>query len=80
VLQYAFAHWGYGLAHLPFLLAPSLTVEGAFAGPAMFRTLLVVLLVGLALFFPAFVWFWRLFMERPEPAPWDPETPDHPGF
>ncbi|HHY67542.1 MAG TPA: hypothetical protein GX517_10170 [Alicyclobacillus sp.] len=69
VLQYAFAHWGYGLSHLPFLLAPSLTVEGAFAGPAMFRTLLVVLLVGLALLFPAFVWFWRLFMERPEPAP-----------
>ncbi len=79
VLQYALAHWGYGLAHLPFLLAPSLTVEGAFAGPAMFRTLLVVLLVGLALFFPTFVWFWRLFMERPEPAPGDPETLDRPG-
>ncbi|MDI3257950.1 MAG: cytochrome d ubiquinol oxidase subunit II [Kyrpidia sp.] len=68
VFQYAFAHWGYGRAHLPYLLAPFLSVDSAFTDPAMFRTLLVVLLIGLAVFFPVFVWFWRFFMEDRNPA------------
>lgn len=34
----------------------------------MFRTLLMVLLIGLAVFFPVFVWFWRFFMEDRNPA------------
>jgi len=62
-IQYAIAQFAYGWAHFPYMLYPYLTLEKAFTNGAMFTALLVVMVAGLAVFFPAFVWFWRLFME-----------------
>jgi cytochrome d ubiquinol oxidase subunit II len=62
-IQYAIAHFAYGWAHAPYLLYPFLTAESSFTNEAMFTALLVVLVAGLAVLFPAFIWFWRLFME-----------------
>lgn len=62
--QYAVAMVGYGKAHLPYLLYPSLTVQNSFTTSAMFRTLLIILIIGIAVLFPGFVWFWRLFLDN----------------
>lgn len=62
--QYALAMIGYGRAHLPYLLFPYLTVQNSFTSSAMFRTLLIILIIGIAVLFPGFVWFWRLFLEN----------------
>lgn len=62
--QYLLAMIGYGRAHLPYLMYPYLTVQNSFTTLAMFRTLLIVLIVGIAVLFPGFIWFWRLFLEN----------------
>ncbi|OFW75006.1 MAG: hypothetical protein A2201_07115 [Alicyclobacillus sp. RIFOXYA1_FULL_53_8] len=62
--QYALAMIGYGRAHMPYLLYPYLTVQDSFTTSSMFRSLLVVLILGIAILFPGFVWFWRLFLEN----------------
>jgi cytochrome bd ubiquinol oxidase subunit II len=64
VLQYAFAMLAYGRAHLPYIVYPDITVENSLTNIAMFRATLVVLIIGIAILFPGFVWFWRLFLEN----------------
>jgi len=63
VLQYAFAMLAYGRAHLPYIVYPGITVQGSFTNVEMFRAALLVLIIGIAILFPGFVWFWRLFLE-----------------
>ncbi|WAH37571.1 cytochrome d ubiquinol oxidase subunit II [Alicyclobacillus dauci] len=62
VAQYGCAMMGYGLAHLPYLVYPAVTINESFTNSAMFRAVIVVLILGLAVLFPGFVWFWRVFL------------------
>ncbi len=62
--QYLLALWAYGKAHYPYLLYPVLTVQNSFTNPTMFKNVLIVLIIGIAILFPGFVWFWRLFLSR----------------
>ena len=62
--QYLFAIWAYGRAHYPYLLYPELTVHNSFTDPTMFKNAMIVLIAGIAILFPGFVWFWRLFLSR----------------
>lgn len=61
-LQLALADVGYGLAHAPYLLYPQVPTASAFSNQAMFSALLWVVLIGLAVLAPGFVWLWRLFV------------------
>jgi len=63
VLQYAFAMAAYGRAHLPYIVYPSITVQNSFTNVEMFRAAILVLIIGMAILFPGFIWFWRLFLE-----------------
>jgi cytochrome bd ubiquinol oxidase subunit II len=63
VLQYAFAMLAYGRAHLPYIVYPGITVQNSFTNVEMFRAAVLVLVIGIAILFPGFVWFWRLFLE-----------------
>lgn len=62
--QYAFAMLAYGRAHLPYIVYPEITVQNSFTNVEMFRAAVLVLIVGIAILFPGFVWFWRLFLEN----------------
>ncbi|MBX5435868.1 MAG: cytochrome d ubiquinol oxidase subunit II [Alicyclobacillaceae bacterium] len=64
VAQYALAMIAYGRAHLPYLVYPSFTIANSFTNMEMFRAAVLVLLIGIAILFPGFVWFWRLFLEN----------------
>ncbi|MCY0889287.1 MAG: cytochrome d ubiquinol oxidase subunit II [Alicyclobacillaceae bacterium] len=64
VAQYFLATIGYGRAHLPYFLYPTLTVDASFTNSEMFRSVMIVLLIGLAILFPGFLWLWRLFLGR----------------
>lgn len=63
VLQYAIASLAYGLAHMPYIVYPMMTVYEGATNPAMFWSLLVGYTVMAALLFPVFVLFWRLFLK-----------------
>ncbi|MFD2673136.1 cytochrome d ubiquinol oxidase subunit II [Marinicrinis sediminis] len=63
VIQYGLASYAYGASHMPYILYPMLTVEEGFTNPAMFRSLLYGYTIGAALLIPAFIMFWRLFLQ-----------------
>lgn len=63
VMQYGFAIYAYGSAHLPYIVYPHLTVEEGFTNPTMFYQLLIAYIIGMAILIPAFVLFWRLFLK-----------------
>lgn len=73
VVQYASAMLGYGRAHLPYIVYPGITVQNSFTNVEMFREAVTVLIIGIAVLFPGFVWFWRLFLESKSYAG-DPEA------
>jgi cytochrome bd ubiquinol oxidase subunit II len=62
VLQYLFASYAYGNAHLPYIVYPNVTIASGFTHPAMFKALFITYLVGFAILLPGFIYFWRLFM------------------
>lgn len=62
-LQYAFATFAYGIAHLPYMVYPYLTVGEAFTNINTFYSLLKILGVGIALLLPGFLIFWRFFLK-----------------
>lgn len=62
-LQYGLATFGYGIAHLPYIVYPYLTVNEAFTNIDTFYSLLRVFTVGLAILLPGFIIFWRLFLK-----------------
>jgi cytochrome d ubiquinol oxidase subunit II len=64
-LQLGLADIGYGAAHAPYLLFPQVLTADAFTGQTMFAALLAVVVAGLAVMAPAFVWLWRLFVIDP---------------
>ncbi|MFD0587006.1 cytochrome d ubiquinol oxidase subunit II [Paenibacillus sp. GCM10027627] len=62
MLQFAFAFFGYGSSHLPYLLYPYLTLSGSITNPVMGRTLVVTFVAGLVLLVPALYLLLRLFL------------------
>ncbi|PAQ14059.1 hypothetical protein CD798_12295 [Bacillaceae bacterium SAOS 7] len=61
-IQYLIASYVYGKAHLPYIVYPNVTIESAFTDPNSFRAVFVTYIVGFAILFPGFFYFWRLFM------------------
>lgn len=62
MLQFAFAFYGYGISHLPYLLYPHLTIYGSVTNPASGRALVAVFVAGFALLVPSLVLLMRLFL------------------
>ncbi|MDF2961229.1 MAG: subunit of cytochrome ubiquinol oxidase [Paenibacillus sp.] len=62
MLQFAFAFFGYGVSHLPYLLYPFLTTSSSITNPVMGRALVVTFVAGLVLLIPALVLLLRLFL------------------
>jgi cytochrome bd ubiquinol oxidase subunit II len=60
--QYLIASYVYGKAHLPYILYPEVTIESAFTDPNSFRAVFITYIVGFAILFPGFIYFWSLFM------------------
>ncbi|WP_432361031.1 cytochrome d ubiquinol oxidase subunit II [Sporosarcina sp. UB5] len=60
--QFAFAFFGYGASHYPYLLYPYLTIYDSFTNPAMAISLVVVFILGLGMLIPSLVLLMRLFL------------------
>lgn len=60
--QYLIASYVYGKSHLPYIVYPSVTIEAAFTDPNSFRAVFITYIVGFAILFPGFIYFWSLFM------------------
>src|SRR6185312_9256162 len=60
--QFAFAFYGYGASHYPYLLYPYLTIYDSFTNPAMAISLIVVFIMGLGLLIPSIILLMRLFL------------------
>ncbi|SEN62758.1 cytochrome bd-I ubiquinol oxidase subunit 2 apoprotein [Mesobacillus persicus] len=61
-VQYLIASYVYGKAHLPYIVYPSVTIDSAFTDPNSFRAVFITYIVGFAILFPGFIYFWSLFM------------------
>ncbi|MBU8907898.1 cytochrome d ubiquinol oxidase subunit II [Desertibacillus haloalkaliphilus] len=62
MIQYAFAFFGYGISHLPFLLYPHVSIYDGFTNDAMARALLLAFVAGLLLLLPSLYLLMRLFL------------------
>lgn len=62
MLQFAFAFFGYGSSHLPFLLYPYLTLSTSVTNPVMGRALIIAFIAGLFLLIPSLWLLLRLFL------------------
>lgn len=62
MLQFAFAFFGYGISHLPYLLYPYLTLYSSVTNPVMGRALVVAFVAGFVLLVPSLVLLLRLFL------------------
>jgi cytochrome d ubiquinol oxidase subunit II len=62
MVQFAFAFYGYGAAHLPYLLYPYLSMYEHFTNKAMAVALIIAFLTGLLLLIPSLFLLMRLFL------------------
>jgi cytochrome d ubiquinol oxidase subunit II len=62
MLQFATAFYGYGAAHLPYLLYPSVTIYDSFTNDTMAVTLILSFISGLCLLVPSLYLLMRLFL------------------
>lgn len=62
MLQFAFAFFGYGMSHLPYLLYPHLMLVNSVTNQTMGRALVVAFVAGLLLLVPSLVLLLRLFL------------------
>ncbi|WP_217586213.1 cytochrome d ubiquinol oxidase subunit II [Lentibacillus saliphilus] len=60
--QFAFAFYGYGISHYPYLLYPYLTIYDSFTNEAMAISLIVAFILGLLLLIPSLYLLLRLFL------------------
>ncbi|WP_397540116.1 cytochrome d ubiquinol oxidase subunit II [Rummeliibacillus pycnus] len=60
--QFAFAFFGYGISHYPYLLYPFLTLYDSFTNQAMAISLVVVFVLGLLLLIPSLYLVLKLFL------------------
>lgn len=63
VAQYGFASYAYGIAHLPYIIYPEVTVFTSFTTTETFYALLVLYAIGIAILLPGFIFFWNLFLK-----------------
>ncbi|WP_246942963.1 cytochrome d ubiquinol oxidase subunit II [Bacillus pinisoli] len=61
-IQYLIASYVYGKAHLPYIVYPEVTIQNSFTDPNSFRAVFITYIIGFAILFPGFVYFWSLFM------------------
>nr|WP_205516533.1 cytochrome d ubiquinol oxidase subunit II [Paenibacillus sp. SYP-B3998] len=62
MVQFGFAFYGYGAAHLPYLLYPYLSMNEHFTNKAMAVALIIAFLTGLLLLIPSLFLLMRLFL------------------
>ncbi|MBP3961867.1 cytochrome d ubiquinol oxidase subunit II [Paenibacillus lignilyticus] len=62
MLQFGFAFFGYGAAHLPYILYPYLTIHDNFTSEPMAIALISVFILGLLLLIPSLYLLMRLFL------------------
>ncbi|KZE70443.1 cytochrome D ubiquinol oxidase subunit II [Paenibacillus elgii] len=62
MLQFAFAFYGYGAAHLPYVLYPYINIYGGFTNETMALTLVVAFIAGLLVLIPSMWLLLRLFL------------------
>ncbi|WP_139491973.1 cytochrome d ubiquinol oxidase subunit II [Brevibacillus dissolubilis] len=62
MLQFAFAFFGYGKSHLPYLLYPYITIENSVTSPQMGVALVIAFIAGLLLLVPSLILLMRLFL------------------
>lgn len=62
MLQFAFAFYGYGAAHLPYLLYPYLSIHEHFTNKAMGTALIIAFLAGLLILIPSLFLLMKLFL------------------
>ncbi|MGO0058947.1 cytochrome d ubiquinol oxidase subunit II [Brevibacillus fluminis] len=62
MLQFAFAFFGYGVSHLPYLLYPFITITDSVTSPAMGTALIIGFIAGLLLLIPSLILLMRLFL------------------
>ncbi|GIP14818.1 cytochrome D ubiquinol oxidase subunit II [Paenibacillus montaniterrae] len=60
--QFGFAFYGYGAAHLPYILYPYVTIYNNFTNPNMALALVIAFILGLALLLPSLYLLLRLFL------------------
>ncbi|MEC5423814.1 cytochrome d ubiquinol oxidase subunit II [Virgibacillus sp. C22-A2] len=60
--QFAFAFYGYGVSHYPYLLYPHLTIYDSFTNEAMAISLIVAFIAGFALLIPSLYLLLKLFL------------------
>ncbi|RSK28271.1 hypothetical protein EJF36_16045 [Bacillus sp. HMF5848] len=65
--QYFLASFAYGKSHLPYIIYPDYLLSDVFTNPTAFRALFVSYLVGFAILFPGFIYFWRIFTKGFKP-------------
>ncbi|SEQ63062.1 cytochrome bd-I ubiquinol oxidase subunit 2 apoprotein [Virgibacillus subterraneus] len=66
MLQYFFAFFGYGIAHLPYILNPYITIVEGATHESMGIALIVAFIAGLCLLIPSLVLLLRLFLFNAE--------------
>ncbi|KRF11066.1 cytochrome d ubiquinol oxidase subunit II [Paenibacillus sp. Soil787] len=62
LLQFAFAFFGYGKAHLPYLLFPYISIHENFTNQAMGTALIIAFIAGLVILIPSLFLLMRLFL------------------
>ena len=62
MLQFALAFFGYGAAHMPYILYPYISIHHDFTNPTMAFALIVVFIAGLLLLIPSLALLMRLFL------------------
>jgi len=62
MLQFAFAFFGYGVSHLPYLLYPYVTINSSVTSEAMGIALVTGFIAGLFLLIPSLILLMRLFL------------------
>lgn len=60
--QFAFAFYGYGISHYPYLLYPFLTIYDSFTNPSMAIALTIAFVLGLGVLLPSLYLLMRLFL------------------
>ncbi|MEC3434183.1 hypothetical protein P9155_31395, partial [Bacillus cereus] len=63
VAKSACAISAYGLAHLPYIIYPDVTVFTSFTTKETFYALLILYAIGIAILLPGFIFFWNLFLK-----------------
>jgi len=62
MFQFALAFFGYGAAHLPYIVYPFVSIHDSITSPAMATALVIAFIAGLLLLVPSLILLMRLFL------------------